>query len=72
MIITKQNLLDRKVQFNLNRFLKGKLPPDIYFKYFYEEPPPQTEFDFIKLPNINRTFMCIKYNNHTHEHKTKH
>ena len=58
MIVTKQNLLDRKIEFNIDRFLKSRLTPEIYFKYFYETPPAKVEFDFssIQLPRVNRMF----------------
>ena len=59
MIVTKQNLQDRKIKFNIDRFLKSRLTPEIYFKYFYEEPPVEREFDFsfIQLPKVNRKFV---------------
>jgi hypothetical protein len=59
MIVTKQDLLGRKIKFNVDRFLKSRVTPKIYFKYFYEEPPIQKEFDFssIQLPKVNRMFI---------------
>lgn len=59
MIVTKQDLQDRKINFNIDRFIKSRVTPEIYFKYFYEEPPFQKEFDFsfIHLPKVNRRFV---------------
>ena len=58
MIVTKQNLLDEKIEFNIDRFLKSRVTPKIYFKYFYEESPAKVEFDFsfTQLPIVNRKF----------------
>ena len=57
--VSKQDLLDRKIKFNVNRFIKSRVTPKIYFKYFYEEPPIQKEFNFstIQLPKVNRGFV---------------
>ena len=59
MIVTKQDLLDRKIKFNVDRFLKSRVNPETYFRYFYEEPPVQKEFDysFTQLPKVNRKFV---------------
>jgi hypothetical protein len=59
MIVTKQNLQDRKIKFNIDKFLKSRVNPNIYFKYFYDEPPLERDFDFsfIQLPKVNKTFV---------------
>ena len=59
MIVTKQDLQDRKIKFNVDRFIESRVTPEIYFKYFYEELPIQKEFDysFIQLPKVNRRFI---------------
>lgn len=61
MIVTKQNLQDKKIKFNIDRFIKSRLTPGIYFKYFYENPPTRKEVDFssIQLPTINRMFIKL-------------
>lgn len=35
--------------------LKDKLPPQLWYKYFYKKPQ-QTDFNFVQLPNVNRMF----------------
>ena len=59
MIVTKQNLQYRKIKYNVDRFIKSRVTPRIYFKYFYEESLVEREFDFslIQLPKINRKFV---------------
>ncbi len=47
MIITKQNLLDRKIKFNVDIFFKSRLAPRVYFKYFYKEVPRKKEYNLI-------------------------
>ncbi len=58
MIVTKQNLQDRKIEFNVDRFIKSRLTTEIYFKYFYDEPPIKTEFNFsfVQMPKVLRVF----------------
>lgn len=57
MIVTVQDLQDRKIQFNIDMFLKSRLTPKIYFKYFYREPPKEYPFVQVRLPKINRNFV---------------
>jgi hypothetical protein len=63
MIVTKQNLIDRKINYNLDRFLNSRISVEYFFKYFYENPPPlRNVFDFpwfceTELPKVNRTFV---------------
>lgn len=58
MIKTKQDLLDGKIKFNINKFIKSRIATSTYFKYFYDEEPIDREFDFsfIELPRVNRVF----------------
>ncbi len=47
MIITKQNLLDRRIKFNVDIFLKSRLTPRVYFNYFYKEVPRKREYNLL-------------------------
>lgn len=53
-----EKLIDRKIKFNIDRFLKSRISPEIYFKYFYDDPPVEKEFDFncVQLPKIKNKF----------------
>ena len=57
MIVTKDDLIRRKTDFNIERFIKGRISVEIYFKYFYVELiRNELNWDNVKLPFVKRIF----------------
>lgn len=53
MIVTKQNLIDEKLEYNITEFLKSRASPKIYFKFLWKELPPKNCFIFHTFLNQN-------------------
>lgn len=45
------NTLDKK----LEQKIKDKIPPNLWYKYFYEKPV-KVDFNKVLLPKVNRKF----------------